>query len=464
MSTQARVLIVDDDPGLLQALSEMLHLRMRALTVETSVSASEALDRLNANDYDAIVADIKMPGMDGIQLLERIRELRPETPTLPITGHGEHELAVQALRGGASDYVQKPIDREYFVSSLNHAIERRRLSRKVLENKQTLEKHSRELEDCLDQRTNELRELYQREALARAELEKTTAELQAARQRRIELVSVIAHELATPLTTLRGYAELLTRPNITEAVRDRAKSILLSETGRMERLVQDLVEDSDQADSGVSLRLDRCDLAAIVREQIELAGARSRRHSLVLEAPRHLESRCDAARLAQVVANLLANAIKYTSGGEIQVALRREGDQARLSIRDEGPGIPADSLTRIFEPRVRLHAGASRTRRHPNGKGLGLSIAREIVEAHGGRIWAESTPGQGASFNVLLPTDASTGAQRSGSRRRVAVDKLVTEPTPSHKPRAAQRPSTWRVTAAYALPVSELRLRRYIPR
>src|SRR5918911_2433314 len=141
-----RVLIVDDDPTLLEALSEALHLRIRALTVETCDSALEALERLAKRDYDAVVADIKMPGMDGLELLARIRQLSPDTPTLLITGHGEHDLAVQALRGGAHDYVQKPIDRDYFVRSLNHAIERSRLSRKVARQRQSLEQHTRSLE------------------------------------------------------------------------------------------------------------------------------------------------------------------------------------------------------------------------------------------------------------------------------------------------------------------------------
>src|SRR2546423_449901 len=98
--TGARVLIVDDDPALLQALSEALQLRMRSLAVETSDSATAAVELISGTDYDAIVADIKMPGMDGMELLSRIRDVRPDTPTLLITGHGEHELAVQALRGG----------------------------------------------------------------------------------------------------------------------------------------------------------------------------------------------------------------------------------------------------------------------------------------------------------------------------------------------------------------------------
>jgi two-component system, sensor histidine kinase and response regulator len=428
MKKDARVLIVDDDPGLLQALSEMLALRMRGLSVETSETAAAALKRVRSTQYDAIVADIKMPGMDGLQLLGRIREMQPDTPTLLITGHGEHELAVEALRGGAHDYVQKPIDREYFIGSLTHAIERHRLSRKVAEHKHSLEEHARELQDCLEDRTHELRELYRREAIARAELEQTTMELEAARRRRLELMSVIAHELATPLTTLRGYAELLTRPQVKEATRDRAKTIVLSETSRMERLVQDLVDDSEPGANGSSLQLGSCDLAAIVREQLEIASARSRRHRLLLDAPDRLETQCDRARIAQVVANLLANAIKYTPGGEVHVALRRDGRQARLSFQDEGPGIPTESLSTIFEPRVQLQASSTRKRARPNGAGLGLSIARDIVQAHGGRIWAESRPGQGAAFHVVLPITSvrnARGTQRS--RSTGVVEKLVAE-------------------------------------
>jgi two-component system, sensor histidine kinase and response regulator len=422
MKEDARVLIVDDDPGLLQALSEMLALRMRGLSVETSETAAAALRRVGSTEYDAIVADIKMPGMDGLQLLGRIRELQPDTPTLLITGHGEHELAVDALRGGAHDYVQKPIDREYFIGSLTHAIERHRLSRKVAEHKHSLEEHARELQECLEDRTHELRELYRREAIARAELERTTMELEAAQRRRLDLMSVIAHELATPLTTLRGYTELLTRPKVKEATRDRAKTIVLSETSRMERLVQDLVDDSEPGANASSLQLGSCDLGAIVREQLEIAAARSRRHRLVLDAPDRLEMQCDKNRIAQVVANLLTNAIKYTPGGEVHVALRRDARQARLSFQDEGPGIPTENLSTIFEPRVQLQASGTRRRARPNGAGLGLSIARDIVQAHGGRIWAESRPGQGAAFHVVLPITSprTTRVVRGGAGQPVS--------------------------------------------
>jgi two-component system, sensor histidine kinase and response regulator len=413
-----QVLIVDDDSALLEALSESLQLRMGSVRVDTCDSSTAALERLAATDYDAIVADIKMPGMDGLELLAQIHQLRPETPTLLITGHGEHDLAVQALRGGAYDYVQKPIDRDYFVRSLSHAIERRRLSRRIAHRKQTLEKHTRELETCLEDRTRELRELFQREAMSRAELERAGAELQAARARREELVSMIAHDLATPLTTLRGYAQLLARPHVPSSERERATRIIISESARMTRLVQDLLDNREQGrPGGFSLHLTESDLVSIAREQIEIVAARSKRHVFALEAPEHLPATCDRERVAQIFANLLGNAIAYAPDSEIRICLWREGQNAHLSVSDDGPGIPRESLETIFEPGVRLQPTTNPY--GPAESGLGLSIVREIVQAHMGRIWAESALGDGAVFRVVLPISERTAAQ-AGIRQRAA--------------------------------------------
>jgi signal transduction histidine kinase len=141
-----RVLIVDDDAALLEALPEALKLRMNGVRIDTCESALEALDKVRATDYDVVVSDIKMPGMDGLSLLSEIKELRPETPTILITGHGERDLAVQALRGGAYDFVQKPIDRDYFVASLERAIQVRRLGRNVADQRLDLERHARVLQ------------------------------------------------------------------------------------------------------------------------------------------------------------------------------------------------------------------------------------------------------------------------------------------------------------------------------
>src|SRR6266446_1898527 len=141
---QPRVLIVDDDPALLQALREALRIRMEGVMVDTADSGRAAIDLITPTDYDAIITDIKMPGTDGTTLL--------------ITGHGEHALAIDALRGGAYDFIQKPIDRDYFVVSLRRAIQIAKLRRQVKEQQLALECHANELERTVEERTRELRD------------------------------------------------------------------------------------------------------------------------------------------------------------------------------------------------------------------------------------------------------------------------------------------------------------------
>jgi len=184
------ILIVDDDPALLQALPHTVSLRLPEAKVDTSNSAQRALELIRAQDYDTIVSDIKMPGMDGLALLAQIHELRPETLTLLITGHGDHELATQALRGGAYDYLLKPIDRDYFVAALDRALHTRRLRRQVVEQWLALELHARSLEQLVQQRTSEL---------------------VAANATKDQIIRVVSQELNIPLAHLKEMTQLLSQ-------------------------------------------------------------------------------------------------------------------------------------------------------------------------------------------------------------------------------------------------------------
>jgi signal transduction histidine kinase/DNA-binding response OmpR family regulator len=156
MSMISHILIVDDDTALLEALPETIRSRMANVSVDIADSGRKALALIADVDYDAIVTDIKMPELDGLGLLERVRDLRPDTPTLLITGHGERDLAIRAIRGGAYDFIEKPIDRDHFIASLCRAVQARRLRRQVDDQSQALARHADELEQMVQERTREL--------------------------------------------------------------------------------------------------------------------------------------------------------------------------------------------------------------------------------------------------------------------------------------------------------------------
>lgn len=154
-----RLLIVDDDPSLLEALTDFLTARLHRVSVDASHSSQDALARIAANDYDAVVSDIKMPHMDGLTLMSRIHDLQPMLPTLLMTGHGDQQLCIQALQHGAYMFVAKPIDREYFIAWVERAVQLRRLLRTVERQNHALANHAKEFERMLKERTAILRKL-----------------------------------------------------------------------------------------------------------------------------------------------------------------------------------------------------------------------------------------------------------------------------------------------------------------
>ena len=387
MSTQEipYVLVVDDDPALLEALPQALQLRLTAVKVDTSDSALNALALIQEHDYDAIVSDIKMPGMDGLALLAKIQELRPDTPTLLITGHGERDLAVQALRGGAYDFIQKPIERDYMVAALHRAIQTRRMRRKLAEQQRALELHTLSLERIVENRTREL------------------VEANAAKDK---FLSMIAHELKTPLTTLKGRTQLLqrrvAREALDEVVSQGLKDIERS-INRLQVLVNDLLAASLMQMNMFVIHRRRCDLVQLCRHIIDEYTSGSG-PALRFEAPGEpIEAEVDADRIGQVLLNLLSNAHKYSPKGyPITVTVQQVGFEAVISVRDMGAGIPAEELAHIFDeyyrsPEIDLQAGTQK------GLGLGLYIAHKLVERHAGRIDVQSIPGEGSVFSVALP-------------------------------------------------------------
>jgi signal transduction histidine kinase len=382
------VLIVDDDLALLQALPEALHLRIKELTVDTCDSASAALDRIATIDYDAIVTDIKMPGVDGLALLAEIRALRPHTPALLITGHGEHDLAVRALRGGAYDFIQKPIERDYFVAALTRAIQVRQLRRRLEEQQTELERHAIELERTVEARTHELRE---------------------ANRIKDEFLAVMSHELRTPLNSILGWAHLVRTGALDQPTSQRALHTIERNTRLLGKMIEDLLDVSRIMTGKLLLDVRPIELGQVIEAALEAVRPASDAKNIHLEAlvdPSVGAVSGDPNRLQQVVWNLLSNAIKFTPNhGHVEVRLARVGSTACITVSDSGEGIGEEFLPFVFD---RFRQADSTFSRQHGGLGIGLAIVRHLVEMHGGSVSADSQgKGKGSTFTVSFPLLAS---------------------------------------------------------
>ncbi len=226
---------------------------------------------------------------------------------------------------------------------------------------------------------------------------------------RDQFLLIAAHELRTPITSLRGYAQLLLRShqrNILDAARlERYLPALDESAERLVRLTEDLLDVSRLRTGRLPLRVESFDLAAFARRVVERYREVGPGHQVLLDLAADLPLvRADPGRLEQVVVNLLDNAVKYSpEGGEVRLIVEREGTGVALRVRDRGIGLPPESAEAIFEPFTRAPNAAAR---HIPGLGLGLHIAREIAARHGGKIRAESAgEGRGTTISLWLPTD-----------------------------------------------------------
>lgn len=242
-------------------------------------------------------------------------------------------------------------------------------------------------------------------------------EAQEAIRARDTFLSVASHEIKTPLATIRGYAELLQRRGdferlAAERVR-RALQAIYEQTGRLDKLIDLLLDFSRLQGGQLSINWGQVDLAALTCRLVDEVRPTLERHTLAFIAPDEpLFVAGDEQRIEQVFQNLLQNAVKYSPrGGAITVRLERQDQQAHLAISDQGLGIPAQALPHLFHPFYRANNADTH---HISGTGLGLFVVKEIVHLHGGEVDVESREGQGSTFIVRLPLDDSAGHTRGG--------------------------------------------------
>ncbi len=219
------------------------------------------------------------------------------------------------------------------------------------------------------------------------------------------LLSVISHELKTPVSIIKGYAGTLAREDANwdkETLAD-GLAVIEEEADRLDRLINNLLEASRLQAGGLKLRLNYVDLAEMARSAVENLRKTSEKHTFAVDFPPNFpEVQGDDERLREVLTNLIGNAIKYSpEGGLIKVGgLVEDNHRVRLYVSDEGIGIPPGEQEHIFE---RFHRVDNRLARQRPGTGLGLYLVKAVVEAHGGRVWVESTPGHGSVFWIELP-------------------------------------------------------------
>jgi len=220
-------------------------------------------------------------------------------------------------------------------------------------------------------------------------------------------ISVVSHELKTPVAIIKGYAETLRRPEARRnpGLADEMLETIVEESDRLAQLVDDLLDVSRLQAGGLPFQdVEPVDLRAIVQRVMDRYQPQTQRHTLLADFPdAYPLIDGDPRRLEQVLDNLISNAVKYSpQGGTVQITGSMTPAEALIAVKDNGVGIPWGEQERIFERFYRVEGPETRA---VAGTGLGLYLSRAIVQAHGGRIWVESTPGQGATFFVALPRE-----------------------------------------------------------
>ena len=240
------------------------------------------------------------------------------------------------------------------------------------------------------------------------ELALANQELEQANQMKDQFLSMASHELKTPITNIRGQAQIVLRRlskerelSIEQATVRTALQKIDEQTRRLNMLVKDLLELSSTSAGKLPLQLKQCDLGEVCSDAIKDQQLLTDR-TIEIEVPaKSVMLRADCERLSQVVSNLVNNAIKYSPEGcPVKVSVNRQESVAVIQVQDAGQGIPQDQQKLIFEPFYRAPDAHSSLK---DGWGLGLAICKDIVERHGGRIWCDSRPGQGSTFFVELP-------------------------------------------------------------
>jgi signal transduction histidine kinase len=385
----SRLLVVDDEESVALTVSEVL--RLDGHQVDTVLSGSEAIARLQDRCYDLVLTDLHMEGGDGISVLSEVRRCSPLTIAIVLTGFASLESAIAAMRQGAYDYLVKPCIIDDMKHTIQRGLEHRRLMLAEQEARQNLELLNRELERRVEERT--------------VELKRVNEELANANNAKDIFFATLSHELRTPLTPILGWAKLLKSSNADESLLNQGLDAIERNARLQTRLIDDLLDISRIVSGKLQFEVELTNVCAVVEAAIETVRDKAAQRGVEVKvrmADGALIVQGSPIRLQQIAWNLLSNAIKFTDkGGLVSVEVSRAGGEVQVVVTDTGAGIAQDFLPQVFD--LFRQADGSTTRQH-GGLGLGLAIVRRLVDLHGGWVRAESEgPGRGARFSFGIP-------------------------------------------------------------
>lgn len=369
-----RVLLVDDDVNILDTAKDILE--EAGYEVLTAANGAQAIAALNQHAFNIVVVDFQLPDSTGLELARKVREQNDFTLVILMTGHASLEMAVKAIQEAIYDYLIKPVDPAQLQRALERALEKQKL---VLENRHLIE----DLKTAND-------------AMARLGSLKS------------QMLTVLSHDLRTPLSSIRGYSELL-RSGVKGKLTDNQKKmveIIMQEADHQNGLISDLL-DLAQIDAG-ALNLDKRPMK--FEELIDRANSRVKLISEMKEIPVEIifasefsEVEVDAPRMIQVIANLVRATLKYAPrGGRVLINAVERDNKVELRISQGGQGFSPEKLKTIF---AALQNPADAIPGAQDGLKITLGLAREMVAAHGGEIGVESRgESQGFTFWIKLPT------------------------------------------------------------
>lgn len=381
------ILIVDDDPGMIRALGKALrdlgHLRF-------STNGADALRLINDSPPDLLLLDAQMPGLNGFEVLETLKATPAlaDLPVIMVTSLSEEDFEQAGLEKGAADFIAKPV-RPAIVQARVRTQLRLKQANDVLRQSSVTDRQNLAVA---------LRDLQQ----SHGELLRTADELRVANESLLQFVRIASHDLREPLNTIVQFVGLVEEdhgPVLPEEARHFLR--LATRAGaRMRTLLDDVVRyarlQNAEGDPPQPVALDRTltELRDALAARLAATGAR-------LELSPLPVVQGHASLLSLLFQNLLSNALKFVPPGrvpQVRVDARIDQGQARIRVADNGIGIEPQHVEQLFQPFRRLHL-----RSEFEGSGLGLTISRQIAEAHGGRIEVESVPGDGSVFTVVLP-------------------------------------------------------------